>query len=292
MTKKVINNILVLLIIILSLIATIYGIFSNKTVYENKSFLTLHEESVVLYGKGLYHNDSISMAPQARAQDIITLIVGIPFLIISLFLSNKGSLRGKLLLTGTIGYFLYTYISYSFLMTYNIFFLIYVILMSASFFCFVINITSSEFKNLEKHFKQSFPRKYIGIFTIAGGAFPFFMWTSMILSSFGIVPPVLEHYSTLVIQAMDLGFVVPVAILSGTLLIKNKSLGYLLASIVIIKCTTLLLALTMMIIFMILSGVSVPIIQIIIFPLLAIMCVFNFYILLKSIVEIKGLTSA
>jgi hypothetical protein len=292
MTKKVINNILVLLIIILSLIVTTYGIFSNKTVYENKSFLTLHEESVVLYGKGLYHNDSISMASQARAQDIITLIIGIPFLIISLFLSNKDSLRGKLLLTGTIGYFLYTYISYSFLMTYNIFFLIYVILMSASLFCFVINITSSEFKNLEKHFKQNFPRKYIGIFAIAGGAFPFFMWTSMILSSFRTVPAVLEHYSTLVIQAMDLGFIVPAAILSGTLLIKNKSLGYLLASIVIIKCTTLLLALTMMIVFMISSGVSVPIIQIIVFPILAIMCIFNLYILLKSIVEIKGQTSA
>ena len=83
-----------------------------------------------IYGKGLYYNDSVSVASQGRAQDIVTLTVGIPFLIVSLIFANKRSLRGKLLLTGALGYFLYTYMSYSFLAMYNNFFLIYIMMIS------------------------------------------------------------------------------------------------------------------------------------------------------------------
>jgi len=150
MSKKLISNILVLLIIVFSLIVSTYGFFSNKMVYENKTIQTINGEIITLYGKGLYFNDSVSMSAQARAQDVVTLVLGIPLLIVSLFLSNKNSLKGKLLLTGTLRYFLYTYASYSFVVTYNMFFLLYTILMSLSFFSFIVNITSPEFKNLEK----------------------------------------------------------------------------------------------------------------------------------------------
>jgi hypothetical protein len=220
-------------------------------VYENKSIKTINGETVTLYGKGLYYNDSISLASQARAQDIVTLVVGIPLLIISLYFTNKNSVQGKLLLTGTVGYFLYTYTSYSFLASYNAFFLIYVLLMSVSLFCFIINITSSELKDMKTKLKQSFPKKYIGIFAMTIGMIIGLMWLGLILPSIKKAPDVLEHYTTLVIQAMDLGFIFPVALLSGILVIKNNSLGYLLVSMIIVKGATLLLAVTMMIIFMI-----------------------------------------
>ena len=283
MTSKVINNILVLLIIILSLIASIRGYFSNNVVFENKTFLTINGETVTLYGKGLYYNDSVSMASQARAQDIVTLIIGIPFLIISLILANRNSLRGRLLLTGTLGYFLYTYASYSFLVTYNRFFLIYVVLMSASLFSFILNFTSAELKSPEAHFNSKFPKKYIGISTIIMGAFVCFLWLGLILSSAGRAPEALEHYTTLVIQAMDLGLIVPVTILSGILLLLNKSLGYLLSPVVIIKGSTLLLAVTMMAVFQVISGVRISIAELVMFPLFAVMCVVNLFLVIKNV---------
>ena len=284
MQTKTLNNALVLMIIILSLIATLYGFFSNNIVYENKTFQTIDGETVTLYGKGLYYKDSVSGASQVKAQDIVTLLIGIPLLIISLLLSNKNSIKVKLLLTGTIGYFLYTYISYSFLLMYNKFFLLYVVLMSLSFFCFIINITSPELKKLEKHFKPDFPKKYIGVFTIVIGIFVGLLWLGRILPSLGKAPDELEHYTTLVIQAMDLGFIVPVALLSGILILKNKSLGYLLSSIIIIKGATLLLAIVAMIIFMIFSGVNVSIVEITLFPLFAVICIVNSFIIFNKVV--------
>jgi len=283
MTTKTINNVLILLIIILSLIASIYGFFSNYIVFENKTIQTVNGEIVTLYGKGLYYNDSVSMVPQARAQDLVTLIIGIPLLVISLVFSNRNSLKGKLLLTGTVGYFLYTYTSYSFLVTYNKFFLLYVALMSLSLFCFIFNITSTEFKNIENHFKTNFPKKYIGIFTIIVGVFICFLWLGLIISSMDKIPSVLEHYTTLVIQALDLGIIAPVSIFSGILLLSNKSLGYLLSPVIIIKGATLVLAVSMMAIFMIISGVNVSIIEIIMFPLIALLCIINVFIIIKNV---------
>ena len=283
MSKKAVNMVLVVIIILLSLIASSYGFFSNETIHEGKTIMTLNGESVELYGKGIYNNESISYAAQARAQDLVTLIIGLPLLIVSLILSNKNSIKGKLLLTGTLGYFLYTYISYSFLVTYNGFFLIYVALMSLSFFSFVLNITSGELKGLEKRFEQKFPRKYIGIVNIIMGMGICLLWLGMIIPSIGVIPSVLEHHTTFVIQALDLGFIVPVAILSGVLLIKNKSLGYLLTSVFIIKGTTLVLAVCMMAIFMIVSGVKVTIVEITMFPLIALICIINLYLLLKNL---------
>jgi hypothetical protein len=278
------NNILVIFVIILSIVASFYGFFSNNVVYENKTFLSINDETVNIYGKGLYYNDSVSMASQGRAQDIVTLIVCVPLLIVSLIFANKKSLRGKLLLAGILGYFLYTYTSYSFLSMYNKFFLIYVIIMSLSFFSFIINITSNELKLLQRQFKQTLPRKYIGGFLIFLGTGICFMWLGRIVPSFkdNSVVAGLEHYTTLVIQALDLGFIVPVAIISGILLIKNNSLGYLLAPIIIIKGTTLLLAIMMMVIFMINAGVTVSIIEIKMFPLFTVICIYNLYLIMKN----------
>ena len=280
---RTINNILAGLIIILALIASSYGFFSNKIIYDNKEFQSIYGETITLNGKGLYYNDSVSMASQARAQDFVTLIVGIPLLIISLILSNKKSIKGKLMLLGIIGYFLYTYTSYSFLAMYNKFFLVYVLLMSLSLFAFINLFKSDVFKDLKNNFNERLPRKYIGIFNIFMGVCICLLWLGMIVPSIGKVPPVLEHYTTLSIQALDLGFIFPTAILSGILLIKDESFGYLLTSVIIMKGVTLVLAIVMMIIFMNLAGVELAIVEIIMFPAFLLILLINLFMLFRNI---------
>ena len=55
---------------------------------------------------------------------------------------RRGSLRGALLLTGTLGYFLYVYASMALgTVVYNELFLAYVVLFSASLFAFVLALT-------------------------------------------------------------------------------------------------------------------------------------------------------
>ncbi len=282
------SNLLVIFIIILAAIASAYGFFSNNAINENQTIQTIHNETVTLYGKGLYHNESVSMAAQVRAQEVVTLVFAIPLLLVSLIL-NKRSLKGKLLLVGTLGYFLYTYMSYSFLAIYNNFFLIYVLLMSLSFFAFIINITSQELQNLEKCFLAAMPSKPVGIFIIVIGIIISLMWLGRIVPTIGNnTVNGLEHYTTFVIQAMDLGIVLPVTVVSGVLLLRKKSLGYLLAPIIIIKGITLLLAIDVMAISMAISGVSVSPIELILFPSFTVIFAVILWIILKNFKSIDN----
>jgi len=74
------------------------------------------------------------------------------------------------------------------------------------------------------------------------------------------LPPYgLESYTTLIIQALDLGLIMPTAFLSGILFWKQRPWGYLLASIVLVKGFTMLLAISAMVVNMILAGVQVSI---------------------------------
>ena len=58
--------------------------------------------------------------------------------------------------------------------------------------------------------------------------------------------PVLENTTSMFIQAMDLGIIVPVCILSGILLLRRHAWGYLLASVGLTKFLTLGLAVSLM----------------------------------------------
>ncbi|GFP76011.1 hypothetical protein [Clostridium fungisolvens] len=286
MKLRISVKILSILILLLSLLAAVYGVFSNQS-YGKTEFTTIGGELVKMYGRGLYHNDSVSIASQAISQDIVTIILAVPLLLISMFLANKGLMKGKLLLTGTLGYFFYTYTSYSFLSMYNKFFLIYVALMSMSFFSLTLMITSFDIDNIKFYFSDKIPRKFIGGFLLFMSFVVGLMWVGKIGAAFlkGGYPEGLEYYTTLPIQALDLGFVVPIAIMSGILLIKNKSLGYLLAPIMIIKEISMLTAITAMIIGQIYSGISMSVGEMVIFPCFNLIIIYCLYLVISNVKE-------
>lgn len=285
--KKVITA-LVIIIAILSFVASAMGVFSGRgDAVEEHQFLSLHGENIGLHSRGIYQNDSVSVAAQGIAQDAVTLILGIPMLLISLILARKGLLKGRLLLTGTIGYFLYAYISYTFLSMYNSLFLVYVMLMSACLFAFILCIISFDITALKISFSPKLPVRFIGGFQLFIAFILFMMWMGRIVPPMMArsIPMGLEHYNTLVIQALDLGVIVPAAILSGIMIIRKKEIGYLLSSIIIIKGLTMLTAISAMLVGMINAGVEVSIVELTVFPLFNLIAVFCMVVLLKNINE-------
>jgi len=109
----------------------------------------------------VYRHESVSVAAQAKAQDGVTLFFAIPLLLGSLLMTARGSLKGRMLVTGTLSYFLYTYASYSFLSMFNSLFLVYVLLLSASFFAFILMLSSFDKELLHTYFSKSLPAKGI-----------------------------------------------------------------------------------------------------------------------------------
>ncbi|MGB9977724.1 hypothetical protein [Methanobacterium sp.] len=247
----------------------------KKIVYINSIFIAILAGISTLSGlfwKGLYKHDTNSMVAQAMGQDLITLIIGVPVLIGSLYLIRKNSLRGNLIWMGTIFYFLYTYASMSFLASYNQLFLVYVALFSLSLYTFMYGLLSLNVKTIKESISPEKTSKIAGVFLIFSGVMLALMWIKMIVDSLltGIAPSPLESYTTLVIQALDIGLVFPATLISGILILKGKSWGYALVSILLIKASLMGTALLSMIFFMAQNGVSPAIGQIIFFAIITV----------------------
>ncbi len=236
------------------------------------AFTTLRGEMVQIWGgSGLYRLDSAGGAPQEIGQDMVTLLIGIPLLIVAIVLAGKGLLRGKVLLTGTLGYLLYTYTSMSMLTAYNELFLVYVALMSLCLFAFIVSLMSIDVATLPAHFSARFPRRTVAGFALFLGAMLSMLWLKLIVPPLlaGTPPVGLDGYATLVIQALDLGFIAPTAVLTGVLLLRREALGYLLSSVVLVIGLTMGAALFAMSGAQIVAGTPVDPATIVLFTVLA-----------------------
>lgn len=276
-------SMLVLCIAVLALVATTCGIFSNQGPggYE---FTSIQGQVIKIYGRGIYGNNSVSAALQAIPQDIVTLILGIPLLICSFSFARKGSFKGRILLAGTLGYFLITYSMYTFIAMYNRLFLVYVVLMSASFFAFTLTLMSFDIDNIDLYFKIKLPVKFVGGYLIFSTIMVGYLWLSRVLPSLfnGSIPIEVEHGTTLPVQAFDLALFLPAIFLSGLLLIKRKSFGYLLAPIATITNVIIMAALLSKGISMALAGIPGTM------PMIVMMSLFDLLAIISSISIFKN----
>jgi len=243
-------------IFVLTAVAALAGLWpADGTSYPLTNF---RGEEVTINARGLYHWDTVSMVAQMQANDLIALVMGLPLLAISSRLTLRGSLRGRIVLAGTLGFILYTYITMAFGAHYNGLFLVYVALFSMSLFSFVMVLMTFDINALPSHFSAKLPRGWIAGFLFFAAAFLTIAWLGRIVPTMAVLPasslqaggvagtPALENTTSMFIQAMDLGVIVPVCVLSGVLLLRRHPWGYLLASVGLLKFLTLGIAVALM----------------------------------------------
>ena len=272
------------LIFILTLIATLSGLWpADGTSYALTNF---RGEQVTINARGLYFWDTLSSAAQTQANDLVALVLGLPLLGVSFWLTLRGSLRGRLLLSGTLGFILYTYITMCFGAAYNRLFLVYVALFSLSLYAFILSMMSFDLKTLPAQFSEKLPRGWIAGLLFFAAVFLSFAWLGRIAATFapGSVPA-LENTTSMFIQAMDLGLIVPLCVLAGILLLRRSPWGYLLASVGMMKFLTMGTAVSLMGVNMARVGVPINMAEMAIFPTITLVNIVMVAILLKNIDE-------
>ncbi len=276
-------DIIVILIAIVSIIAASIGIFSDWGNGEY-GYKSIRGQDIEIYGKGIYSHMSSNVAIQGIAQDYVTLFIAVPLLIISLYYSRK-NFAGRLALTGTIGYFLVTYLFYLAMAMYNALFLPYVFLASASFFSLLLMIFSFDNQEILDSFKSKKLYSCLGIFLMLMSAMIALLWLSVIVPPFlngKIYPEGLEHYTTLIVQGFDLALFLPMAFVSGLMAFRKNIRGYLFAAAHSVLLSLLMTALTSKVIFMAREGANViPVIFIM--PALALISLIFAFLIVKDV---------
>lgn len=241
----------------LSGFAALIGILSKETAAV-KTINTVRGLEVELYAKGIYKHMSSDVAIQGIAQDWVTLTMGIPLLLVALFLRRRK--QALLLGAGTSAYFLVTYLFYTAMGMYNILFLVYVLLLGLSFFSFALYWKELTFSIATHDYGEQAPQRIGAWFLMINSTLIALLWLSVVVPPLldgSIYPDSLQHYTTLIVQGFDLGLLLPLGFVSGWQWYRGKMIGWHLGPVYIVFLSILMTALSAKIIAMGLSGVNI-----------------------------------
>ncbi len=220
------------LIWLLILLATATGAFYQTPGVHVES-VTVRGEQAVFQGSGLYRYDPAWFAREGIVWDVINLLIGLPLFAIAIHLSQRNSMRGRLLLGGLLYYFFYVYIMAMSGYALNRLFLVYVAIFALSAVAFFINLHGIDVGRLPAHVSTRFPRRLFIGFTFVVGATLIFLWIGRIIPIMinDRFPSDITGLTTLVSQGIDLGMVVPLMLSAGILLWRRSPWGYLLTGV-------------------------------------------------------------
>ena len=223
------------LIAALALVASAAGVFLRGDL-ATEPFTTIRGDTVDILLGGAYRYNGKPIAAEGVGWDAVTLLLVIPALLLSLTFLARGSLRARLFTAGILAYFAYQYFEYAMALAYGPFFAVYVAIGALSLTALAVILAGIDLVELRSRVGEGFPRRPMigfGVFmaVLLGG-----MWLPLIARTFGAAEvPELNGGTTLVVQAFDLGFLVPLGLITAITVQRRLAVGFVLSSIVVVK---------------------------------------------------------
>ena len=186
----------------------------------------------LLYGsRGLYEPYPASLAGLV-GQDAVTLVVGLPSLVASVWLTTRGSPRGLLVWMGTLFYFAYSYYFYV-IGGFNALFLVYISIVSTSLYGMLSLLFNIDAGALKARFGPRAPTRLVSGFLVGYSLLFALMWVGLSLSSAiaGTRPDEVTHS----VIAIDCIVLLPLLFFGGLLLWRGEAWGYVLGGFLLVK---------------------------------------------------------
>jgi hypothetical protein len=189
---------------------------------------------------GLYRDNNWIVSAM-RANDLVTLLIAVPLLLISLYYTRRGSLTGTTLWLGTLYYALYNNMYYLVGTTFNPFFLIYTAIFAVSAFTLIYGLTSLDLQVITEYCKPKASTKWISGYMFLFAAILCVMWigqwTVFVLT--GTIPQLILDTGgfTHLIAAFDLSMIATPIVLGAIWLLKARPWGFVISAMILIQCT-------------------------------------------------------
>lgn len=175
----------------------------------------------LLYQTSIYPTDELlqSFVPN----DVVNLIIGLPILLGSMFLTGRGRLLGLLLWPGALFYVFYTYLVYVFSMPFTIAFLLHLTLVTLSAYTMIGLVACIDGKAVQQQLSGAVPER------VGGGVLTGLGILFLLRAIIEMVNPVISQTplaaTELALNVSDF-LISPALVVGGVLLWQRKSLGY------------------------------------------------------------------
>ena len=189
-----------ILIVILTAIASIAGLFYTNTIYPTEE-----------------------LAQSLMTNDVVNLFLGLPILLLSIWLAYRGQLVGLLFWPGAVFYGLYNYIVYLFAVPLTMMYPVYLLIVTLSLYTTIGLIASIDGESVEQRVEENVPIKLAAVPLLGFGVI-------FMLRAFGIMGETISAQATL--PGTELGLLVAdfiacaAWVIGGVLLWRRQPLGY------------------------------------------------------------------
>ncbi len=198
---------------------------------------------------GVYRHNSRRIVAEGVGWDLTTLLLAAPALLAFIPSLASGSLRARLFVLGLLFYLFYQYLEYAVYWALGPLFPLHVAIYGASLAGIVWVVSTIPVGGLPDRFSPGFPRRGIGVLCFAVSLVLVGMWLPLVARALrDETGEALHGGTTLVVQALDLGLIVPLAVFTGTAAWKRLPAGFLLAPLMAVKAAAMGAALCAMIV--------------------------------------------
>jgi len=186
----------------------------------------------LLYGGGGFYDSYPAALAGVVGQDGVTLVVGIPLLVASMWLTARASTGGLLVWAGTLFYFAYSYYFYV-IGGFNALFLIYIAIVSTSLYGLLSLLFAIDPEALRARFGSRTRAHLVGGFFIGISVLFALMWGGMVISSAVAATHPDEVLRSVVI--IDCTVLLPLLLFGGVRLWRREPWGYVLGGLLLTK---------------------------------------------------------
>ncbi|HUS84227.1 MAG TPA: hypothetical protein VMX56_03715 [Anaerolineales bacterium] len=175
----------------------------------------------LLYPTIVYPTDELlqSFLPN----DVANLLIGLPMLLASMWLTRRGKLVGLLFWPGALFFVLYNYIIYIFAMPLNVAFLLHLALVMLSVYSLVGLVASIDGKVVQQRLAHAVPERLAGGVLAGLGLLFFLLVIGAIVNALISQTQIVE--TELALHTADF-LIAPAWVVCGVLLWRRKAFGY------------------------------------------------------------------
>jgi hypothetical protein len=182
--------------------------------------------------------DPPAYAANALGTWVVVLFVAVPVTALAMRAASRGSLAGRFVWLGGLGYLLYTAILSTFSLQFNELFLLYVASLSLAVWSLVAVVRTLDVASLPARFPARFPVRLVGGYLMATAVAFAALWLRDVLPAMisGTHPASLRG-TTLpvnVVEVIDFAFTLPVSFAAGLWLWRRRPWGFALSGMMLV----------------------------------------------------------
>ncbi len=199
---------------------------------------------------GVYAYNANQVVAEGVGWDVFTLVAIVPVTLLTMYFVARASMRARLAAIGLFGYFFYQYLEYAVTWAFGPLFPLFVAIYGLSLIGIVWFSVSVARDDVVRRFSTDFPRRAFVALNVAMAALLVLMWSGRIATGLSgdLAGAGLFGETTLTVQALDLGLVVPIALLSALLVWRRAPAGYAVAAAYVVTSLTMAAALVAMLV--------------------------------------------